>query len=201
MESTKQTISNLKFLGLLRKHDKINTTFMYRQQDGFFTSLSRTFLNYDSRSNGLKFIENTITKVFEILHLYEGSTKLSDKAMCLNIIKDLKQSKVGLCNLKETYSNDLKFICDIDTILESIDTKMKDINHQLAASFLKFQQNDTDNIEDVADIVNSAATIDLLNDEEKEEEYKQIESITTRCDAPAGTPLHKLLNKRNTKTT
>ena len=51
--------------------------------------------------------------------------------MCANLINDLKNSKNGLSNLKETYSMDIKFTCDLDTLLQTIDAKLSEIesNH------------------------------------------------------------------------
>ena len=47
--------------------------------------------------------------------------------MCNNLIKDLKASKQGLANLKETYCSDVKYNCDLDVLMQSIDTKLFDI--------------------------------------------------------------------------
>jgi hypothetical protein len=44
--------------------------------------------------------------------------------MCCNLIVDLKNSKNGLNNLKETYTLDVKFVCDLDTLLQTIDAKL-----------------------------------------------------------------------------
>ena len=48
--------------------------------------------------------------------------------MCKNLVNDLKNSKAGLQNLKETYYLDMKFICDIDTLIQTIDAKLLDIS-------------------------------------------------------------------------
>jgi hypothetical protein len=44
--------------------------------------------------------------------------------MCANLISDLRNSKNGLNNLKETYNLDVKFVCDLDTLLQTIDAKL-----------------------------------------------------------------------------
>lgn len=123
----KDIITNLKFLSNLQKNDKINTRYMFKESPGFLTSLSRTFFYNDNRKNALKFIENTINNGFELLSYYERLDKLSDKAICTNIVQDILQSKNGLENLKETYASDLQFVCNIDTIIQTIDAKMKDV--------------------------------------------------------------------------
>ena len=147
MESTKEVISNLKFIGQLQKGDKINTKFMYRQPDGIFTRFSRTFINNDNRQNALNFIHKIIYSSLDVLMYYERSTKTSDKAMCINIVEDLLQAKLGLSNLKLTYSEDLKFNCDLDTILQVIDSNMKDIEPKYV-KLLKAQKTDIDKEED-----------------------------------------------------
>ena len=124
MDSTKEVISSLKFIGKLQKGDKINTKFMFRQQDGFFTKLSRTFINNDNRQNTLSFIQKIINSSLDVFMYYENSNKVSDKGMCINILEDLKQAKNGLQNLKHTYSDDLKFNCDIDTMIQIIDSHL-----------------------------------------------------------------------------
>jgi hypothetical protein len=124
----KKVISNLKFLGSLKPNDKFNSKFLYVQPDGIITRLARTFLSYDNRNNALKFIEETINSSFEVLAHYELSTKPSDKAMCENIVKDLLMSKVGITSLKMTYADDIRFCCDIETLVQMLDSKMLDIS-------------------------------------------------------------------------
>lgn len=123
MESNKETISRLKFIGRIQIGDKVNLKSMYIQPDGLITQLLRS-INQDNRSKTLIFLQDTISKTFEILKCYETSTKLSERIMCSNLILDLKNSKNGLHNLKETYILDVKFVCDIDTLLQSIDAKL-----------------------------------------------------------------------------
>ena len=123
MESNKETISRLKFIGKLQIGDKVNLKSMYIQPDGLITQLLRS-INQDNRSKTLIFLQDTITKTFEILKFYEKSTKASDQIMCSNLIVDLKNSKNGLNNLKETYTMDVKFVCDLDTLLQTIDAKL-----------------------------------------------------------------------------
>lgn len=127
-EEDKEIISRLKFIGKLQKGDKINVRFMFVQADGFFTQLSRTFVNKDNRGNTLMFVQKTILTIFEILSQYEKSNKQSDKIMIHNIIYDLKNAKSGLMNLKETYISDIKFCCDIDTFLQMIESKLSEID-------------------------------------------------------------------------
>ena len=108
IEVNKETISRLKFIGKIQIGDKVNLKNMYIQPDGLITQISRSILQ-DSRSKTLVFLQDTISKTFEILKCYERTKKNSDKIMCANLINDLKNSKNGLSNLKENYSMDIKF--------------------------------------------------------------------------------------------
>lgn len=127
MDINKETISRLKFIGKIQIGDKVNLRYMYIQPDGLLTQIYRSLLQ-DNRTKTLLFLQDTVNKTFEILKCYEKTKKNSDKIMCLNLINDLKNSKNGLNNLKETYSIDIKFVCDIDTLLQSIDAKLTELD-------------------------------------------------------------------------
>lgn len=128
MNSNKETISRLKFIGKIQIGDKIDLKNMHLQTDGLLTQISRT-INQENRNKTLVFLQDTINKAFEILKCYDKSFKNSDKIMCLNILNDLKSSKSGLLNLKETYSFDIKFCCDIDVLLEMIEAKLIELEN------------------------------------------------------------------------
>ena len=130
MESDKEVISRLKFIGKIQKGEKINVKYMYVQPEGFVTKISRTLINQCNRHSCLVFIKNTIARSFELVSTYNSSTQECDRIMRINIIKDLKSSKQGILNLKETYKDDLKISCDFDTLIEDMDSKLKEIGEQ-----------------------------------------------------------------------
>ena len=127
MESNKEVISKLKFIGKLQKGEKINIRLLYVQQDGVITQFIRTFLQ-DNRSKTLSFIQDTINKSFDLITYYDKSSRLSERIMSNNLIEDLKRSKNGLVNLKDTYCDDVKFCCDLETLLQLIDAKLIEYN-------------------------------------------------------------------------
>ena len=127
MESNKEVISKLKFIGKLQKGEKINIRMLYVQQDGVITQFIRTFLQ-DNRSKTLSFIQDTINKSFDLITYYDKSTRLSERIMSNNLIDDLKRSKNGLVNLKDTYCDDVIFCCDLETLLQLIDAKLIEYN-------------------------------------------------------------------------
>lgn len=124
MDSNQEIISRLKFIGRLKKGEKVNTRHMYVQPDGFGTTLSRTFVYQDNRGNALNFCQETIGRAFELLITYERSENNSDKVLFGHLIKDLEQAMLGLNNLKFTYVSDTKFCCDMDTLLQNIQAKL-----------------------------------------------------------------------------
>jgi hypothetical protein len=130
METDIVIISRLKFIGKVQKGDKINVKYMFIQPDGIFTRISRSLINHDNRNNTLNFVRNTITRSFDIIVSYTLSNKELHRNIRLHIIKDLEQSKIGLLNLKDTYLSDIKFTCDIDTLLQEIDAKLLDVEQK-----------------------------------------------------------------------
>jgi hypothetical protein len=129
MESDKEVMSRLKFLGKIQKGVKINVKTMTIEHESIATSLSRTWFSKCSRQNTLIFVRNTMRRTFEIINTYrdepEGSRKYN---MHKNVISDLGDSKIGIVNLKNTYLNDIKMCCDLDTILQEIDAYLQEID-------------------------------------------------------------------------
>ena len=124
MDKNQEIISKLKFIGKIKKGEKVNTRHMYVQQEGLGTSISRTFVYRDNRSNVLSFVQDTIARSFELLVTFERSDAEQDKILYDLLIADLQKSTVGLVNLKMTYVDDTKFCCDMDTLLESIHARL-----------------------------------------------------------------------------
>lgn len=128
MESDKEVISRLKFIGKVQKGEKINVKYMFIQPEGIATKISRSLINHCNRQNTLNFICNTVKRSFEIVRTYKLSKLDSQKHICEHIIEDIEQSKKGIINFKNTYIDDLKMGCDLDTLLQEIDAFLYEIN-------------------------------------------------------------------------
>jgi len=120
-------LSKLKFIGKIKKEEKICVKNMTVQQNNIFTKLSRSFIIVDSRENTLNFLSHTIKRSFELLSLHMTGKTLFDKSMTEHIMIDLENSKQGLSNLKSTYVNDLMFCCKIDTLIQEIDARLEEL--------------------------------------------------------------------------
>ena len=71
LETSREVLSRLKFIGLLKRNEKINTKHVYVQPDCLTTSLSRSLLYPESRASTLQFVHSTVTRTFEILDMNE----------------------------------------------------------------------------------------------------------------------------------
>ena len=134
-------ISRLKFIGKIKKGEKINVKDMAVQPNNMYTKLHRSLVIVDNRNNTLSFILDTIKKGFDELltHLDRSKENLFDLNISTNMIQDLENSKNGLNNLKETYSDDLMFCCKIDTINQDIDARLEEIKSSY--NFVKQKSN------------------------------------------------------------
>jgi hypothetical protein len=123
------TIPRLKFISRLKKGDKINVKNLYVQPNNFYNRIDRSFFNVDDRTNTLTFVQNTIKNGFELFYTHSQNSPQNqyDKILCENIITDIKNTKIGLLNLKETYIDDVMFVCKIDTLIEETEAKIVDI--------------------------------------------------------------------------
>ena len=150
MESRNEILSRLKLLGKLMRGDRLNTRHIFIQPSGYSTSLSRTFVAQDNRGNAILFIQGTIDRVFEILKALEVSDKDSDKAIFAHILEDLERAKIGINNLKSTYVDDVKIGCDLDILLQSIDSRLSEITPPILRCR---DTNSTDSVSDQKDCI------------------------------------------------
>ena len=126
INDTKEIISRLKFISRVKAHQKIDVNNLTIHNISFLSSISR-IMNQNNRNNKLIFIKNIINKSIEILNQYKIKKTVRDKLFVNNLVQDLIKSKIGIINLKITYKQDVKFVCDIDVICEHIDLTLYDL--------------------------------------------------------------------------
>lgn len=134
-DTTQEIISRIKFLGRTPKGMRINTKSLQYQDYTIVSRLSRNFICHDSREHLLKFIRDSVLRIFEILKYNLNSDKPSDKYLCTGIVEDLNNLIIGLNNIKVTYEEDIKFICDLDCIIQSIDAKLLELKEVYPSLF------------------------------------------------------------------
>lgn len=108
-ETEFQTLSKLKFLGRITPGDKIHVPKLLIQPQSLYTSLYRTLFPCN-RKETIHFIRGTLTQSTAIYRQAgAGRDTLSE---------DIRRALVGVANLRLTYDDDIKFVCDLDTIIE-----------------------------------------------------------------------------------
>lgn len=136
LSDNSEIISNLKFIGLIEKHYKINVSNLSLQPVGPYTKFNRTFICYEnSRHSALKFIERTINRSFDLVVRYAESDKISEVCLVKNILVDIIKSLEGIDNLQYTYDDDIKFKCDLKSIRQSIVPRLKEVHHHYSHLF------------------------------------------------------------------
>lgn len=136
METAHEIMTRLKFIGKLKKGEKVNVKTLTVEKINWITRAWRTVKGFTNQSEGrestLTFLTTTYNRVFDIIQLSSGD-KHGDKHLCINLIRDIGNSFDGLRNLKSTYSDDSDdrlFSCHMDTLVELIQSKLKKIQEE-----------------------------------------------------------------------
>lgn len=125
MDTPQDIISRLKFAGRIKLGDKINIRGIFVQPDNVLTSISRTMWYKDNRNNAYEYLVDTTNKTYSLLTQLSKSPQSDiDKLMMQNVLSDLKQAKIGIANLCKTYADDLKFSCNMETLIQDIDSHL-----------------------------------------------------------------------------
>ncbi len=137
MNTNDDIIPKLKFISRLNKGDKINVKNLYIQPNNIINKISRSFIHIDDRTNTLMFVNNTIKRGFELFLQHIETNNPFDNILCQNILYDLKNSINGLLNLKETYDDDVMFVCKIDSLIEEIEARLIEIGNKYKMNYTK----------------------------------------------------------------
>ena len=120
--SSQEIFTRLKFIGKIQVGEKINTrNYLSVMEDGWLTSVIRRFYSFETRSDSLSFITDTINNALHIIDKIRQSESNNDKIILENMLKDLAQTIVGLKNLMRTYQDDLVFQCRLETTIQNIE--------------------------------------------------------------------------------
>lgn len=128
----KDITARLKFISRLNKGDKINVKNMFiQQQHSWFDKLSRSFYHVDDRSNTLVLLNETICDSLELFNTYiQIPNDAYSQIQARNLIMDMRSTKKGMINLKDTYSDDVMFVCQIDALIEDTEAKLDEIREK-----------------------------------------------------------------------
>lgn len=133
--NTEELLSRLKFITHIEKNEKVDTYYMSRQPNNLTTKILRTFIYNDNRSNLKNFLKDTIQRAVSLIITSEDKIDLQTL-----IFKDLIKSKNGILNIKDTYSHDSNFTCQIDVLLDDLQIKLNSL--KLKYNHLAKQENE-----------------------------------------------------------
>lgn len=115
----REIVTRLKFMGTLKVGQKVDPPNLSVESNNIFTPFKRMMFGI-SRDTVLLFFSETIDRTFEIIRSYCNSKHVSEKIFCSNVIHDLIRATDGLKHQQQTYVNDAMFVCEIETLIESI---------------------------------------------------------------------------------
>jgi hypothetical protein len=119
-----QLLVSLDFLAQTKSGNKINIKKMsFVSNESWSGSLLRTF-HGESRERTVSFITHLIKHAIEILDKYSR-----DKESLIfrdYILDKLAESKKGIANIRETYSDDPHFVSQLNICIDNIDLQFRD---------------------------------------------------------------------------
>ncbi len=142
MDNIQDIITKIKFIGCIKKDEKINVKTMNILPNSLYTSIYRIF-QQENRNHTLNFLSSTINRAFEIINSYIHSPNSSDILVCKSLFNDLQSSINGLKNLQYTYVSDRMFYCSISTLIENINNKLLELRMN-NSSFFTLEENKND---------------------------------------------------------
>ena len=114
--------STLKFIGQIRRDEKINTKHLTVTPNTLKTSFYRTFFENESRQTTLMFLQNNLYKAVQILDDYAKKKPDMSLLFVKSLVVDLIGVKDGINNLRQTYIDDRIFTCHLDTMKLYVDS-------------------------------------------------------------------------------
>lgn len=123
--STQEVLTRLKFIGTIQPGEKLNVSNLKIEPNSYVAPLKRYWYN-ESRKETYQFVYSIIEQAFIILFTLAPSRKISDVMVCQNILIDLNQALQGVHSLQETYKDDNLFVCDLKTLIQAVESKIKE---------------------------------------------------------------------------
>tara|TARA_B100000674_G_C37104200_1_gene585987 strand:+ start:30 stop:473 length:444 start_codon:yes stop_codon:yes gene_type:complete len=126
-----ELIINLKVLSKLDKNNKLTTKekFLNLQSSYILPEAISRWWNGDNRDESLKFLDNLATKSIKFLNEND------------DLLQNIKESLIGLENLKDTYSKCTQTNARLDVIIEKINKGIKDYENSKKINEDKLSQS------------------------------------------------------------
>jgi len=134
IEQNRDVIIRLKFIGTFQPNEKVDVRNLRIENNTMITPIKRMLFG-ESRDTTYSFLNSTVERSFEIINAYIRSDKISEKIYCKNILSDMVKAIQGLKNIQKTYRDDKLFYCNIETIIENIESKLSEIKEKYPEIF------------------------------------------------------------------
>jgi hypothetical protein len=134
IEQNRDIIIRLKFIGTFQPNEKVDVRNLRIENNTMITPIKRMLFG-ESRDTTYSFLNSTIERSFEIINAYIRSDKISEKIYCKNILSDMIKAIQGLKNIQKTYRDDKLFYCNIETVIENIESKLSEIREKYPEIF------------------------------------------------------------------
>ena len=125
LEENGEIISQLKFISKIKPGEQINVDNLSICSRNLFSGIYRTMYG-ESREKTFHYFSITVRRAFEKLAAFCNSERISDQMLCSQIVENLQGSISGLSNAKDTYKDDRRFVCDVETLIEGIDSRLEE---------------------------------------------------------------------------
>jgi hypothetical protein len=126
IEENSEIISQLKFISKIRPGEQVNVDNLSICSRNIFSGIYRSMYG-EGRDKTLHFFSIIIRRAFEKVQAYSNSEKISEQMTCSKLIDNLFNAIQGLDNAKDTYKEDRRFVCDIETMIENIQSKLDEL--------------------------------------------------------------------------
>jgi hypothetical protein len=121
------TLTNLKFISKIEKYEKVNVSNKTISKNDYQDRLYRTLIIRENKDDTMDFLRDTINDGISLaVHFSEMDTEFY-KNISKIIIKHLSESKKGIESLCETYSTDRLFVSKLNTLIETLNIKGKEL--------------------------------------------------------------------------
>lgn len=128
-ESTAEILTRLKFIGTIEAGEKLDVRNLKIESNTIITPIKRMFFG-EGRDATYAFTYTTIERSFAILYSLAATDKVSDSLLCANILHDMNKAINGLNNMQTTYKDDKMFVCNIETLIQTIQAKMLEVQQK-----------------------------------------------------------------------
>lgn len=129
LEENSDIISQLKFIAKIKAGEQINVDNLSISNRNVFSGIYRAMYG-ESRDKTFNYFTYTVKRAFEKVQAYMNSSRMSEKMLCIQIIENLYNCTDGLKNIKDTYKDDRRFVCDIETLIENIQSKLEELKSE-----------------------------------------------------------------------